>query len=87
MKSFTDIDIDYLDALFQEQNWTDEEFDRNSFKYVKDLAYWLEYYFEMFEASLDIEDYGGLDSEPRRYAKAIYMIIHELENVNEEVMV
>ena len=74
------IDVYYLKQLFEEQNYTDEEFDVTSFESVKDLAHWLEYCFEMFEASADIEDYSNPNSEPRRYAKAIYMLIHELEN-------
>ena len=69
----------YVRELFEEQNWEDEEFDRESLRTVKGLAYWLEYFFDLYEVA-DVE-------EKNKYSKAIRLIIRELENVDEEVCV
>ncbi len=68
--------------LWAEQAWWDreeEEFDKESLKTVKGVAYWLECFFDIYEGSCD-------DPEQRaKYSKAIRLLIRELECVDEEV--
>lgn len=68
----------FIKDLFKEQNWTGEKFDKDSLKTVTGLAYWLEYFFDMYEAISD--DF----EEKAKYEKAIRLIIRELENIDEE---
>lgn len=59
----------FIKDLFEEQNWLDEEFDETTLDTVSGIAYWLEYTFDMYE----------VDTEDKKYSKAIKLLIRELE--------
>ena len=65
----------YVRELFEEQNWEYEKFDKKSLKTVKGLAYWLEYFFDIYES---------VPEERDKYGKGIRLIIRELENIEED---
>lgn len=67
--------IKFAKDLFKKQNWNNEKFDKESFKTVTGLAYWLEYFFDMYEANSE---------DQAKYGKAIRLIIRELENKEED---
>ena len=67
----------YVRDLFEEQNWTDEKFDKESLKTVKGLAYWLESFFDIYESACDTPE------ERNKYSKGIRLIIRELENMEQ----
>lgn len=67
----------YIRDLFEEQNWENEKFEKKTLKTVKGLAYWLEYFFDMYETV-----YDDLN-ERNKYEKGIRLIIRELENMEQ----
>lgn len=67
----------FVKQLFEEQNWENECFEKESLKTVKGLAYWLEYFFDIYESVLDEPE------EKVKYSKGIRLIIRELENIEE----